>query len=170
MRGSLVPDGGIRQVIELVDLNYGGCGIQTPVELRPGEFVKLTVLGRGSIPAEVRWYSKGRAGLDFTLTTEATKKVIERRTDRMPIGADVKLRTLGRNNYHVRVLDLSTDGCRVELVERPSVGDNVSVKFEGLDTLEADVRWVEDHMAGLLFKNRIHPAVLDLLLRRLKAN
>ena len=88
----------------------------------------------------------------------------------IPIGADVKLRTLGRNNYHVRVLDLSTDGCRVELVERPSVGDNVSVKFEGLDTLEADVRWVEDHMAGLLFKNRIHPAVLDLLLRRLKAN
>jgi hypothetical protein len=67
------------------------------------------------------------------------------------------------------VLDLSTDGCKVEFVERPSVGDPVSVKFDGLDTLEARVCWVKGHMAGLMFKNRIHHAVFDLLLRRLKA-
>lgn len=166
MQGYLVTKGG-RHAIELVDLNYGGCGIKTPVELTVGESVELTVLGRGSIPAEVRWYSDGQAGLHFAPTIEAKKEVIERRTERIPIDAEVNLRTLGRANYRVRILDLSTDGCRVELVERPSVGDPVSIKFDGLDTLEAEVSWVEGHLAGLMFKNRIHPAVLDLLLRRL---
>ncbi len=169
MRGSLVREDGGRHIIELADLNYGGCGVRTPVELRPNESVKLTVLGRGSIPAEVRWYSGGRAGLDFNPAIEPTKTVVERRTDRAPINAKANLRALGRNNYQVQVLDLSTDGCKVELVERPSVGDHVSVKFDGLDTLEATVCWVEGHIAGVMFKNRLHPAVFDLLLRRLKA-
>ena len=169
MRGNLVLEDGVRHIIELIDLNYGGCGVRTPVELRPGESVKLTVLGRGSIPAEVRWCSDGRAGLDFNPAIEPTEKVIERLTDRTPISAEVNLRTLGRNSYLVQVFDLSTDGCRVEFVERPRVDDQLSVKFDGLDTLEADVRWVEGQMAGLVFRNRLHPAVFDLLLRRLKA-
>jgi hypothetical protein len=54
MRGNVVREDGGRHIIELTDLNYGGCGVRTPVELRPDESVKLTVLGRGSIPAKVR--------------------------------------------------------------------------------------------------------------------
>ena len=67
------------------------------------------------------------------------------------------------------MFDPSTDGCKVELVERPSVKDRVSVKFEGLEMLEADVCWVEGHRAGLMVDNRMHPAVLDLRRRRLGA-
>ena len=169
MRGNLVLQDGARHMIDLIDLNYGGCGVRTPVELRPGEFVKLTVPGRGSIPAEVRWCSNGRAGLDFSPTIEPTKKIVERRADRTPIHAEVTLRALGRNSYRVQVLNLSTDGCRVEFVERPRVDDHVSIKFDGLETLESDVRWVEGHNAGLVFTRRLHPAVFDLLLRRLQS-
>lgn len=169
LNGYLVLDGGVSQAVELVDLNYGGCGVQTQAALQPGDSVTLTVHGRGSIPAEVTWFGEGRAGLRFTPENEPEKQAIQRRVDRTSITADVNLRTLSRNNYRVRVLDLSTDGCKVELVERPSAGDYVSIKFEGLDTLEAEVSWVEGHMAGLKFKHRIHPAVLDLLLQRLSA-
>jgi hypothetical protein len=167
MRGHVLRDGGISHVIELTDLNYGGCGIETPVELKPGEAVKLSVLGRGSIPAEVRWCNDGKAGLDFEPSEKASRKKVERRASRTAVPGEIGLRAVGRSSYRVRVLDLSTDGCKVELVERPSVGDKMMVKFDGLETLDADVCWVEGHEAGLMFENRMHPAVLDLLLRRL---
>ena len=170
LRGYIVRAGGISDVIDLVDLNYGGCGITTMAELRPGESVQLTVLGRGSIPAHVRWFSDGRAGLDFTPSIKATRKQVPRRTSRVAVDAEVSLRALGRNSYRLRVFDLSTDGCKVELVERPSEGDRMLIKFAGLDVLEAHVCWVEGHLAGLMFKNRMHPAVLDLLLRRIGAD
>ena len=59
MRGYLVRAGGITHDIELTDLNYGGCGIITQIELETGESVKVSVLGRGSIDAQVRWYRDG---------------------------------------------------------------------------------------------------------------
>ena len=156
-------------MIELIDLNYGGCGINSSIELRPGETIKLTVLGRGSIPAKVKWYNDGRAGLDFAPSINAGRKQVARRTNRISVAAEIGLRSRGRKSYRVRVFDLSTDGCKVELVERPRVGERMSIKFEGLESLEADVCWVEGHRAGLMFQNRVHPAVLDLLVRRLRA-
>ena len=167
LKGYIIRSGGLSHPIELVDLNYGGCGISTATELRPGEVVKLTVLGRGSIPAEIRWFNDGCAGLDFTMSIKAGRKQAPRRTVRVPVSAEVSLRARGRNTYRVAIFDLSTDGCQVELVERPGVGDRMSVKFDNLDVLEADVCWVEGHRAGLMFQKRMHPAVLDLLLLRL---
>jgi hypothetical protein len=72
MQGHLVRAGGVTQVITMTDLNYGGCGIMVPVELAPGEEVKVSVLGRGSIAAEVCWYADGRAGLVFEPVAQET--------------------------------------------------------------------------------------------------
>jgi hypothetical protein len=170
MRGYLIREGGISHAIEVTDLNYGGCGIQSSIELRPGESVKLSVLGRGTIPAQVRWFNDGQAGLDFDSAVQAGRKQIPRRNLRVAVPGEIGLRSVGRNSYRVRVLDLSTDGCKVELVERPSVGDRMLVKFDGLEPLDADVCWIDGHTAGLEFQHPIHPAVYDLLLRRLSAN
>jgi len=167
MRGFVTRAGGVREAIQLTDLHYGGCGIETPVELVPGEEVQLSVLGRGSIPAAVRWCKDGRAGLDFEPAMEPEKREIERRSARIEVPGEVALRAPGKTSYRVRIHDLSTDGCKVELVERPSVGDKVLVKFEGLETLDADVCWVVGHTAGLKFEHAIHPAVFELLLERL---
>ena len=165
MEGYIIRDGGATHVIQIVDLNYGGCGIEVPVELRAGETIQLSVHNRGAIPAEVRWYQDGKAGLDFEPAPPRAQ--VERGAERLPVSAEVGLRSMGRNSFRVRVFDLSSDGCKVELVERPAAGDTVSVKFDGLDVLEATVAWVEGHSAGLAFRNPVHPAVLDLLLQRL---
>jgi hypothetical protein len=170
MRGYLIRDGGISHVINVTDLNYGGCGIQVPVELDVGESVKMSVLTRGSIAAQVRWYHDGKAGLVFEPIPEDLKKQVERRAGRVEVPGEIALKAMGRSNYRVRILDLSTDGCRVELVERPNVGDTMLVKFDGIETMEAKAAWVEGHIAGLRFHNKIHPAVLELLLQRLGAN
>ncbi len=168
MEGYIIRDGGATHVIQIVDLNYGGCGVRTPVQLRAGETIQLSVHNRGAIPAEVRWYRDGKAGLDFE--PAPPREQVERAAPRLPVSAEVGLRSIGRNSFRVRVFDLSSHGCKVELVERPSVGDAVSVKFDGLDVLEAIVAWVEGPNAGLTFRNSVHPAVLDLLLQRLGAN
>ena len=80
----------------------------------------------------------------------------------------MSLRRLGQNNYRVRVNDLSPEGCKVELVERPRVGEHVLIRFDGLESLDAEVCWVEGFVAGLRFEKPIHVSVFDLLLERLK--
>lgn len=160
-------DGSTADIL-LLDLSYEGCGIETPVELEAGEAIKLSVMCRGVIDAHVRWYENGRAGLVFDPEKSSEKKQRPRRSDRISLTADVSLRRLGQSNYRVRVSDLSTDGCRVDLVERPRVDEHVLVKFEGLEALDAQVCWVEDFVAGLRFERPMHPAVFELLLERLR--
>jgi PilZ domain-containing protein len=170
IRGHLMRAGGHVHAIELMDLNPGGCGIRTQTELEPGEDVKLSVLGREPMAAIVRWCRNGRAGLDFEGALERPRNRVERSANRVALIGDVSLRAAGRNAYRVRVLDLSTDGCKVEVVDVPRVGDSMRVKFEGLESLEAEVCWVEDHTAGLKFEHQLHPGVLDFLAARLGAS
>lgn len=154
--------------ISLLDLSYEGCGVETPVPFEPGEALKLSVLSRGVIDAHVRWYSNGRAGLVFDAAKPAEKKHWPRRSQRVCLAADVSLRRLGQNSYRVRVTDLSPEGCKVDLVERPRIEERMLIKFEGLEVLEAETCWVEGYIAGLRFEKAIHPAVFDLLLQRLR--
>lgn len=169
LRGQLTRAGGVTHVIHLIDINYAGCGIQTPVELEAGEPVQLSVFGRGSLAAVVRWYSDGKAGLEFE-PLPPEKVIAERNASRVNVTAQVGLKLMGRNTFRVRIFDLSTDGCKVELVERPSLGDQMLVKFDGIEAMEAQVCWVEGHTAGVKFKNPIHPAVLDMIVKRLGDN
>lgn len=166
MRGMMIRDGRVSHVIEIVDLNYSGCGIRTPVQLEPGESVMVTVAGRGSIPAEVRWYDDGRAGLDFSPAAPERERVV-RAPERIPVKADVIVRGRGRPSHRVEVRDLSTDGCQIEFAVRPHEGDALEIKFDYLEPLASEVLWVERSTAGLKFSHPIHPAVFSLLLERL---
>ena len=158
------PDESTFDVV-LLDMSYEGCGIDTPVELHAGEEIRLSVLRRGGIDARVRWYSNGRAGLVFA--PERTKPRKPRRSHRIALGAEVSLRRIGQISYRVRVTDLSPEGCKVDLVERPAIDEHMHIKLDGLEVLDARVCWVEGFVAGLRFERTIHPAVFDLLLQRL---
>ena len=58
-------------------------------------------------------------------------------------------RRSGSHGYRVQVFDLSANGCKVELIERPAIGERVWIKFDHLQAIEAEVRWVEGHTGGL---------------------
>jgi hypothetical protein len=159
------PDGSSTEIC-LLDLSYEGCGIETPVEFEAGEAIKLSVLRRGAIDAHVRWCKDGRAGLVFA--PQKGKEIQSpRKSERTSLSADVSLRRLGQNSYRVRVTDMSPEGCKVELVERPRIEEHMLIKFDGLEVLDGEVCWIEGYVAGLRFENPIHPAVFDLLLKRL---
>ena len=154
--------------VELLDLSYEGCGIATAADLRPGERIKVSVMQRGVIDAQVRWCRDGKAGLVFTSDHFSSKDKRARISSRFAIMADVSLRRLGMANYGVRVVDLSPEGCKVELVERPRGGERMIIKFAGLEAMDAEVCWVEGFNAGLRFERPIHSAVFDLLIARLR--
>ena len=86
-----------------------------------------------------------------------------RRSERVALDAAVSLRRSGQLNYNVRAYDASLHGCRVEFVERPELDERVWVKFDGLQSLEAEVCWIEGFAAGLNFVHPIHPAVFGRL-------
>jgi hypothetical protein len=148
-------------------LSYEGCGIETATRLTPGEPLKLSVLRRGAISCKVRWYANGKAGLVFEPEAPSEHQQ-PRRTERVGLEAEVAMRRIGNVKYCVRLFDVSPNGCKVELVDRPRTREHVLVKMPGLETLDAEVCWVDGFTAGLQFETAIHPAVFDLLVERLK--
>jgi hypothetical protein len=90
-----------------------------------------------------------------------------RQSARIDLTAKVILRRPGRSIYWVRVFDASPHGCKLELVDRPNLGEHLFVKFEGMEPLEAHVCWVTGFTAGVEFENSIHPAVFDELIKKL---
>jgi hypothetical protein len=168
LRGYVIAADGEHHEIKLLDLSYEGCGVETSIELKPGATVKLSVLRLGGIEAEVRWYQDGKAGLVFAPLEAEVKKHWPRRSERLSLAAEVRLRRIGKATFRVNVNDVSPEGCRVQLVERPAEGEHVLVKFAGLEVLESRVCWVDGFTAGLKFDKPIHPAVFDLLVARLQ--
>ncbi len=162
---AILPDGSIVSMT-VVDLSHDGCKVETPVPLALGSCLPLSLSKIGLLEAHVHWYSAGKAGLRFT--PEPDKAEDERpRADRVSLQAAVTLRRRGSANYNVSTSDVSPSGCKVQFVERPRVGETHWLKFDGLEALEAEVRWVEDFNAGVQFARAIHPAVFDMLLARL---
>lgn len=92
-----------------------------------------------------------------------------RKSARVGLEAEVSLRRSGHTNYRANVHDVSQEGCKVEFVERPLLDETVWVKFEGLESLEAMVCWIDGFAAGLEFQRPVHPAVFKVLLERLAA-
>jgi hypothetical protein len=166
--GFIALEDGTTAEIAVLDLSYDGCGIETAIELDAGQTIMLSVPHRGAIEANVRWCGKGRAGLVFKAENDPGKHQQPRKSERHSLSADARLRRLGGAVYLVRVSDLSSHGCKVELIDRPREGEHMFVKFEGLEVLEAEVCWVDGSSGGLRFETPIHPAVFDLMVQRLK--
>ena len=83
------------------------------------------------------------------------------RADRVALSADVFVRRLGGHKFSVRAFNVSPTGCKIEFVERPSVGERVWLKFEGLEAIQSTVRWVDGHYGGVEFDRPLYPAIFD---------
>jgi len=86
---------------------------------------------------------------------------------RVAVASAISVRPIGAFNYQVKLHDLSTAGCRVEVVEAVEIGEAVIARFPQLEPLVGAIRWKDGSTAGLEFSRRMHPAVLDALVNRL---
>lgn len=167
LRGFVILDERRTVSATVLNLTYDGCCLEAAEELKSTQAVRLAVPGLGFIEAEVRWSENGKAGLVFAPSESQEEREIKpRAVERLLVDGEVLQRRQGQPNYRVRLFDVSTQGCMAEFVERPRVGDHVWIKFEGLESLEAEVCWAEGFKAGLKYANSIHPAVFDLLAKR----
>lgn len=161
------PDGSTSE-ITIVDLSFAGCGVISTTRLVAGERLRLSVADRGTAEALVRWVDGARAGLSFEsvdVSESVSKK--PRRHERVSVAGEVTMRRSGKINFRVHVYDLSPEGCKAEFVERPELDEQLWIKFDGLEALEARVRWLSGAKAGVRFSRPLHPAVFDLIVSRL---
>ena len=91
-----------------------------------------------------------------------------RRSGRLTLEADIVVRRSGFPNFRVRIEDISPEGCKIEFVDTPTVGERVWVKFDGLTALEGHVCWVRQPDAGIRFEKPLHEAVFDHLIDQLR--
>jgi len=162
---ALRPDGRTFE-IHVVNLSYDGCAIACSELLEPGLPLKVSVLRLGVVDAEVVWVEEGRAGLVFAKASATGHAHAPRNAERLTLTAEVSLRRPGRPTYKVRMCDISTHGCRCEFIDRPTEGETIFIKFDGLESMEAVARWIEPPLTGLSFLRPIHPAVFDMLRAR----
>ena len=167
LAGHLVQPNGAVLDVHVLDFSYNGCQVAVPRFVIAGDQVQLSVPNRGAIAATVRWCKGGRAGLRFH-DEPVAKAEVERSAERMPAAIEAQLRRVGHLAYTVSLRDVSPEGCKVELVERPLVGEVMHLKLPGLETVEARARWVDGYVAGLKFKHPFHPAVFSMMLDRLE--
>ena len=156
--------------ITVLDLSYDGCRVESAIALFPGLKLKISITGMGgSLDAEVRWCRDGHAGLRFNPEEQVEDEQVPRKQERIEVAATLSLRRFGRANYQARLFDLTPTGCKVEFVERPLVDELLWVKFDGLDAIEAKVRWLDGFYGGVEFVRPIYPAVFEMLLAKLRA-
>ena len=73
------------------------------------------------------------------------------RAQRRPVEFPAHLVLAGGMALDVRVLDLSYDGCRIDVSQVVFEGDEVKLTVQGRGVIEATVRWCKDGLAGLKF-------------------
>lgn len=91
------------------------------------------------------------------------------RPPRLAVAAEVAVRRRSDLRYRVNLIDLSSEGCRIELVERAKPGDLMFISLPGLSTIEAEACWVDGFVTGVRFKTPLHPSVFDMIAQRMKA-
>jgi hypothetical protein len=76
------------------------------------------------------------------------------------------VRERGRGRIPIRIIDISTNGCRIELSCGLLVGTSVWLSISGLETLDTRIVWCHEGFAGLEFETPISEPVLDTLLKQ----
>lgn len=70
------------------------------------------------------------------------------------------------------MIELSSEGCRISSINQQQFecGQDVDLRIEGFQPIEACVRWFHDGCAGLRFTRAVGSSQLDAMLARCRPN
>ena len=88
-----------------------------------------------------------------------------RRVPRIAFQVQAFLRQNGAHRIPIRVIDISTHGCRIELPSAQRLSPSAWLYLGRLAAQPSRVVWNRDTFAGLEFDTPLHEAVLDSLLK-----
>jgi len=89
-----------------------------------------------------------------------------RKSERVALALDAGLRRRGGTGVSIEILDLSVDGFRASTHLDLPTGAEVWLRLPGLEPWQARVAWAKGHFIGCAFERPLHPAVLDMIVRR----
>ncbi len=89
-----------------------------------------------------------------------------RQAERTGVEIGAGLRQRGASGVTVQILDLSTHGFRASTHLDLQTGADVWLKLPGLEALHAKVAWSNAHYIGCAFERPLHPAVLQMMVRK----
>lgn len=104
--------------------------------------------------------------VDITGHLATSSGVNERKAERANVELGAGLRQRGASGVSVQILDLSTHGFRASTHLDLQNGADVWLKLPGLEPLHAKVAWMNGHLVGCAFEKPLHPAVLDMMVRK----
>lgn len=90
----------------------------------------------------------------------------KRAARRLAIDMDASLRAVTAKPFKVKVLDLSTEGFRIESFVMLEAGTDLWLRLPGLEPRHATVMWVDGYEAGCAFKQPLHSAVVESIAGR----
>lgn len=92
-----------------------------------------------------------------------------RKSSRVAVDFEAGLRPRGgAAAVSVHILDLSTHGFRIDSLLDLAVGTDVWLRLPGLEPSHAKVAWTEGYISGCAFERPLHPAVLEMIISRMK--
>lgn len=108
-----------------------------------------------------------QGGLDGELTTwNSPSQLRPRKSQRLQVDLGAGLRQRGASGVSVRVIDLSAHGFRASTHLDLPEGADVWLRLPGLEPSHAKVAWSEGHYIGCAFERPLHPAVVDMIVRK----
>jgi len=103
-------------------------------------------------------------GLTGQLSTQPFDEI--RQAERKEIVLGAGLRQRGASAVTVQILDLSTHGFRAATHLELPEGTDVWLKLPGLETWHSRVVWMRGHLLGCSFVRPLHPAVLQMIVKK----
>lgn len=94
----------------------------------------------------------------------------DRSSTRTKIAIPAQLRASGSRPFQTVVNDLSLSGFSATSISRMHVGAVCWLTLPGLESLQAEVVWWENNMAGCAFANLLSPIVHDNILARYRGD
>ena len=122
-----------------------------------------TFSGSWSLPSEF-----GTPFLSGELTTEIrpASNRASRKSERVALEIGAGLRQRGGTGVGIQIMDLSTDGFRASTHLQLEKGSDVWLRLPGLEPYQAKVMWAKGNFVGCAFERPLHPAVLDMIVRK----
>jgi hypothetical protein len=119
--------------------------------------------GSWSFPSEL-----GTPFLSGELTTDGrpAPQRASRKSQRVALELGAGLRQRGGTGVSIQILDLSVDGFRASTHLELANGTDVWLRLPGLEPYQAKVAWSKGHYVGCAFVRPLHPAVLDMIVKR----
>ena len=119
--------------------------------------------GNWSLPSEF-----GTPFLSGELTTDArpAPELTSRKSTRVTLEMGAGLRQRGGTGVAIQIMDLSVDGFRASTHLQLVKGHDVWLRLPGLEPYQAKVMWAKGHFIGCAFERPLHPAVLEMIVKK----